>query len=129
MIYVSPSRFGALSLGTMAISMLLLVGTTWSNRADLGRGGSIAANPATRRGCSAAMTSVASMHRPQRLGSLQPQRGPLPVRAMAGGAGSDTYRKLQGQQVLRATDGQPVDITSLWGENDRAVVVFFRSFG
>jgi len=41
----------------------------------------------------------------------------------------DLYEKMFGATVLRAVDGTSVEVTSLWGEDDRAVLVFGRSFG
>jgi hypothetical protein len=32
-------------------------------------------------------------------------------------------------QVLRVSDGEDLALTTLWGENEKAVVVFARSFG
>jgi hypothetical protein len=44
-------------------------------------------------------------------------------------SGSDPYDLLKGANVLRAVDGTSVEVSSLWGENERAVLVFGRSFG
>jgi hypothetical protein len=44
-------------------------------------------------------------------------------------APASPYDALQGRRVLRATDGQPVPITSLWSDDQAAVVTFFRSLG
>ena len=41
----------------------------------------------------------------------------------------DAIKALKGLEVLRATDGKPVEVLSLWGPEERAVVVFGRSFG
>lgn len=39
------------------------------------------------------------------------------------------YGKLVGNKVHRSLDGELVDITTLWNQNERAVVAFGRSFG
>ena len=44
-------------------------------------------------------------------------------------APSDPFLALKGAMVHRATDGQLVDLTAQWGEDDKCVVVFLRSFG
>lgn len=41
----------------------------------------------------------------------------------------DYYSKLKGKTVYRSSDGAAVDIPSLWGPDERAVVAFGRSFG
>jgi len=51
----------------------------------------------------------------------------LHVRAQVGT--QKAYQKLQGLNILRGTDGEPVDITTTWGPTDKAVVVWLRSFG
>lgn len=42
---------------------------------------------------------------------------------------STAFERLQGVDVLRVTDGTPAPITSLWANDRRAAVFFFRSFG
>ncbi|KAJ1639806.1 hypothetical protein T492DRAFT_934505 [Pavlovales sp. CCMP2436] len=59
--------------------------------------------------------------------------GPLLV-GMAVGMSSgqaSLYSKLKGTQVFRATDLERVDVTAAWNADagERAVAVFFRSFG
>jgi hypothetical protein len=49
------------------------------------------------------------------------------VPAAAGAA--DYYDRLRGKQVFRSSDGAAVDIPSLIGPGDRAVVAFARSMG
>jgi len=50
-------------------------------------------------------------------------------------AASSSYSKLQGVELLRATDGSAVEATSLWRSgvlslgSERAVLVFMRHFG
>jgi len=51
------------------------------------------------------------------------------TRSFAVRAESPTYSQLKGQQVYSAVDLKPVDISTLWKEDEKAVVVFFRSFG
>ena len=52
----------------------------------------------------------------------------------AGGVAS-AYTKLQGVKLSRASDGQPVELTSLWRPDlfgiggEKAVVTFLRHFG
>ena len=41
----------------------------------------------------------------------------------------EQYDKLKGNQVYLTSEQKQVDITSLWGDQDRAVVVFARSMG
>mmetsp|Transcript_27411 Transcript_27411/g.89726 ORF Transcript_27411/g.89726 Transcript_27411/m.89726 type:complete len:109 (+) Transcript_27411:162-488(+) len=41
----------------------------------------------------------------------------------------DAYEALKGKTVYRATDGESLDVTSLWSEDERCVVAFMRSFG
>jgi hypothetical protein len=41
----------------------------------------------------------------------------------------DYYSKLKGVTVYRSSDGAAVDIPSLWGPDEKAVVAFGRSFG
>ena len=40
-----------------------------------------------------------------------------------------SYPALQAAQVTRASDFKNLQLTSLWQEDDRAVVVFLRHFG
>lgn len=52
----------------------------------------------------------------------------------SGGGGTvalrqDAYEALQGCQVYLAGQPSPIDITSLWSEQDRVVLVFGRSMG
>lgn len=42
---------------------------------------------------------------------------------------TDAYAKLQNRKVFRSSDFAEVDIPSLWGPNDKAVVAFTRSMG
>lgn len=42
---------------------------------------------------------------------------------------TQAYNRLKGIKVYRSSDGQLVDITTLWGPGERAVVAFARSFG
>jgi len=42
---------------------------------------------------------------------------------------SGVYEKLKGLEVYRSSDGALVDLPSLWGPQDKAVVAFGRSFG
>ena len=62
------------------------------------------------------------------------------VAAAAGGAAAvapgnateqlaDAWERLRGTQVFLVSTQQPVDITSLWGEGERAVVAFGRHMG
>jgi hypothetical protein len=44
-------------------------------------------------------------------------------------APASPFDALQGRRVFRATDGQPVALTSLWSGEQTAVVTFFRSLG
>ena len=44
-------------------------------------------------------------------------------------ATGSTYSRLQAVQVTRASDAQPLGLTSLWGESDRAALFFLRHFG
>lgn len=41
----------------------------------------------------------------------------------------DPYNAIKNVEVLRVTDGTPVKLTSLWREDERAVLMLFRSFG
>ena len=50
------------------------------------------------------------------------QRGAVAVR-------DDAYQALQGCQVIQSSTQQPVELTSLWGEEERVVLVFGRSYG
>lgn len=50
---------------------------------------------------------------------------PLPVALPS----EEYHKRLRGQRVIRSSDGAELDITSLWTEGERAVVVFGRSFG
>lgn len=66
-----------------------------------------------------------------------PVRRSLVIRASSGDASSaspslapsDTYNALASLPVIRASDQQSVTLTSEWNDEDRAVVVFGRSFG
>lgn len=50
-------------------------------------------------------------------------------------AKASSYQKLQGVELLRASDGASVELTSMWRSgvlglgSERAVVVFMRHFG
>jgi len=50
-------------------------------------------------------------------------------------AATSAYVRLQGTKVTRASDGQPVELTSLWRPDlfgvggEKAVVTFLRHFG
>lgn len=44
-------------------------------------------------------------------------------------ADSEPYELLKGVEVYRASDEKIVEVTSLWGETDTAVVALFRSYG
>lgn len=39
------------------------------------------------------------------------------------------YERLSGTTILRAVDGTSVQTTALWEEDERALLVFGRSFG
>ena len=64
-------------------------------------------------------------------GAFSPAARPrAPTRLGAAAAPLDrAHERLAGVSVLRAADGAPVDVTSLWSSDQRAVVAFFRSFG
>ena len=57
------------------------------------------------------------------------------TRCEAGAAGSEAegsralHGALAGATVFRASDARPLELTSLWGEQERVVVAFLRSFG
>ena len=42
---------------------------------------------------------------------------------------SATYEGMRGVQVTRASDSQSLELTSMWGEQDRAALFFLRHFG
>lgn len=42
---------------------------------------------------------------------------------------SDSFKLLQGLQVLRATDGSAVELVQQWGPNERVLVAWTRSLG
>jgi len=44
-------------------------------------------------------------------------------------ADGDPHQLLQGVKVFRATDEELVGVTSLWNEDEKAVLVLFRSYG
>jgi hypothetical protein len=50
------------------------------------------------------------------------QRGAVAVR-------EDAYQALLGCQVIRSSTQEPLELTSLWGEDERVVLVFGRSYG
>lgn len=39
------------------------------------------------------------------------------------------YERLKGRTVIRSSDGQRVELVSLWSPKERAVVAFARSLG
>ncbi|KAK9842414.1 hypothetical protein WJX84_005684, partial [Apatococcus fuscideae] len=45
------------------------------------------------------------------------------------GSATEQYKKLQGSEVYLVSVQKKVDITTLWGDQDRAVLVFARSMG
>lgn len=49
--------------------------------------------------------------------------------ALAATAALVSYPALQAAPVTRASDGTRLPLTSLWGAEDRAVLVFLRHFG
>lgn len=49
--------------------------------------------------------------------------------AAASNGTTEAYNRMKGIKVIRSSDGQLVDLTTLWGPNERAVVAFGRSFG
>ncbi|KAI8472676.1 MAG: seleno protein U [Monoraphidium minutum] len=49
--------------------------------------------------------------------------------ATAAPVAADAHQKLKGVQVIHCSDGARVDIPSLWGPQERAVVVWARTFG
>lgn len=61
------------------------------------------------------------------------QRGaPCRAGSKPADAPADAYAALAGRSVLRATDGSPVEVASLWDTSSQdsvALVVFLRSFG
>ena len=67
----------------------------------------------------AAFSPAARPRAPTRLGAASAATAPL----------DRAHERLAGVSVLRAADGAPVDVTSLWSSDQRAVVAFFRSFG
>jgi len=44
-------------------------------------------------------------------------------------AEGDPFALLQSKEVYRASDGAPLSVTSQWNSEQKAVVVFMRSFG
>ena len=56
-------------------------------------------------------------------------RGAALSSSTSAAAAEQQYAALAGLEVLSATDGSPVAVTSLWRDDQRAVVAFFRSFG
>uniref|UniRef100_A0A7S0W1V5 SURF1-like protein n=1 Tax=Hemiselmis tepida TaxID=464990 RepID=A0A7S0W1V5_9CRYP len=41
----------------------------------------------------------------------------------------DPYSVISDLEVLKVTDGKPIPVSQLWGEDERAVVMLMRSFG
>ncbi len=64
--------------------------------------------------------------RPQRV--VQVRAAAAPAAATTNGT-TEAYNRIRGIKVIRSSDGQLVDLTTLWGPNERAVVAFGRSFG
>lgn len=68
---------------------------------------------------------------PQAAPRLRCSQRSVAIRAAArpADAPADAYAALRGCTVLRAADGAPVSVTSLWGPDQTAVVCLLRSFG
>lgn len=71
-----------------------------------------------------------------RAGVAPQQRRTLAAGAVRGSSAStggvrldDAYGALQGCQLYIASSGERVSVTSLWGEQERALLVFGRSMG
>ena len=68
---------------------------------------------------------TADQHRPalrQVAAAAWEQCGAVAVR-------EDAYQALLGCQVVRSSTQEPLELTSLWGEDERVVLVFGRSYG
>ncbi|KAL6753369.1 hypothetical protein V8C86DRAFT_2727021 [Haematococcus lacustris] len=61
--------------------------------------------------------------------SLRTTRAAPAASAAAMAPLADAWSKIHGLKVIRSSDGEAVDLTTLWGPGERAVVAFTRSFG
>ena len=65
--------------------------------------------------------------RPARLSVVRPQASAAATAATPGT--TKAYEALRGVKLIRSSDGALVDLPSLWGPGERAVVAFARSMG
>ena len=98
-----------------------------------------------RAASSGSMQGPAQQQQPRRVAlTAEPQRPaphrqpPHPRRQVSAAAGEqrgavavreDAYQALLGCQVIRSSTQEPLELTSLWGEDERVVLVFGRSYG